>query len=73
MTASSPVTVFPPHVRALVPNLHRFVNVRFSLRFVMVSVPDPNPVEDNSVVDDGSASDSPVMTLSHALADVDIM
>lgn len=39
----------------------------------MVSVPDPNPVEDNGVVDVGSAPDSPVMTLSHALEDVDIM
>lgn len=54
------------------PARRRFVNVRFSLRFVMVSVSDPNPVDDTEV-DEGEVPESPGMTMSHALADVDIM
>lgn len=48
------------------------MNVRFNLRFVMVSVSDPIPdddSEDMAEVDE----DDPEMTLSYALADVDIM
>ncbi|CAN0366428.1 unnamed protein product [Ectocarpus sp. 6 AP-2014] len=52
-----------------------FVNVRFSLRFVMVSVSDPVPDEEDS--EDLAAvaveEENPGMTLSFALADVDIM
>lgn len=51
----------------------RFVNVRFSLRFVMVSVSDPIPDDDSDDDGDSGAPDSPGVTLSHALADVDIM
>lgn len=51
----------------------RFVNVKFSLRFVMVSVSDPI-VDDDSDDEEGSAPDSPGLTsLSYAMADVDIM
>lgn len=52
----------------------RFVNVRFSLRFVMVSVSDPLPDDNEDEEDGGDSADSPdVTTLSYALADVDIM
>lgn len=47
--------------------------MRFSLRFVMVTVPDPDPIDETDTVEDGVAPESPVLTLSHALADVDIM
>lgn len=48
------------------------MNVRFSLRFVMVSVSDPIPDEDSEdMVEEDE--ENPGMTLSYALADVDIM
>ena len=70
-----PSTVFtppPPPPPLAKKTRRRFVNVRFSLRFVMVSVSDPLPDDD---IDDeeGIAPDSPGITLSNALADVDMM
>ena len=50
----------------------RFVNVRFSLRFVMVSVSDPIPDDDSEEMA-AAVEEDPEMTLSFALADVDIM
>lgn len=60
----------PPPIRDKTPR--RFVNVRFSLRFVMVSVSDPLP-DDGIDDEEGVAPDSPGITLSNALADVDMM
>lgn len=51
----------------------RFVNVRFSLRFVMVSVSDPIADEDSEEMGDVVDEDQDMTTLSYALADVDIM
>lgn len=52
----------------------RFVNVRFSLRFVMVSVSDPIADDDDDTEDMADVvEDDPGMTLSYALADVDVM
>lgn len=63
----SPVAPSPPRSKRL-----RFVNVRFNLRFVMVSVSDPIP-DDDSEDRVEVVEDEPEMTLSFALADVDIM
>eukprot|EP00752_Nemacystus_decipiens_P003935 g3603.t1 len=49
-----------------------FVNVRFNLRFVMVSVSDPIPDDDSEEMA-AAVEEDPEMTLSFALADVDIM
>lgn len=65
-TTTTPLAWNPP------PHL-RFVNVRFNLRFVMVSVSDPIPEDVSEEMPEVAEEDPEMTTLSFALSDVDIM